>query len=713
MATTWLWAPYLNDLLSYRTTLISQYETSFQPYSWLFRSGDLLAGCLVFLAGIWFLRRNNDRWVSWLLVIIGGGMILDPVLATSCTQVANTCQEYFSTGFLFHAIETVITALAFFCIGLYDAYTRRRVVSIAFFVFQLFYGLLFASQLANQQHFNTLSQYVYQLSLVIWLAWFVRDYLKPNNYQVSITESVWVKNLVAAWAFLNGIFAILISLAHIEMLGKLKAFYFAGDSAWLAQHGVIVGVIMLYLSRHLARGERRARQIFLFVLGLETLKYSLVSPHAALLALYIASFAVLFVLRDDFRRGTVPLTRRMRLVDLYVLVVGLLIAIAATVISLDRDNRVAGIAARAFDHFTDYITNTDTSRMSHLRSILLDQTLLVFFAASVAVILWTLFRPAKTLGGGRDYHQVNEVLNKHSNSSEDFFKLWPRDKDFFWSENNGGFIAYKRVGATAFGLADPIGANQQTLIHNFIDWSHGRRLKVCFLPVYEKSTELYKSASMSLLKIGSSAIVDTATFIDETANNKWWRWVRNKAKRAGYQYSTSSAPHSAELLKTLRVVSDNWQKVGGHTERTFALGYFNEHYLNQCTIHYLTAEDGRVIAFANELPRFNSGSVGTIDMMRYLPDYDHSMPYLLYEVISSMRQAGIKKFDLGFVPFARAKGPIQIIAQQLADRRFSFKGLEQFKNKFEPEWQPNYLAYDGDLADLGVIALNIERVMEL
>jgi lysylphosphatidylglycerol synthetase-like protein (DUF2156 family) len=39
-------------------------------------------------------------------------------------------------------------------------------------------------------------------------------------------------------------------------------------------------------------------------------------------------------------------------------------------------------------------------------------------------------------------------------------------------------------------------------------------------------------------------------------------------------------------------------------------------------------------------------------------------------------------------------------------------GLEQFKGKFKPSWRKNYIAYDGDLADLATITLGIEDVMQ-
>lgn len=149
-------------------------------------------------------------------------------------------------------------------------------------------------------------------------------------------------------------------------------------------------------------------------------------------------------------------------------------------------------------------------------------------------------------------------------------------------------------------------------------------------------------------------------------------------------------------------------------ERGFALGHFDEDYLAKCVIHYLTGANGKVVAFANELPQFQPRTVKTIDLLRYDPGADKAMPFLLASLIkdTAETESAIRIFDLGFVPFARAKGPLLAIAKTFSGDKFSAKGLEQFKNKFDPRWQPNYMAYDGDLGDLAVIALNIEKVME-
>jgi phosphatidylglycerol lysyltransferase len=101
----------------------------------------------------------------------------------------------------------------------------------------------------------------------------------------------------------------------------------------------------------------------------------------------------------------------------------------------------------------------------------------------------------------------------------------------------------------------------------------------------------------------------------------------------------------------------------------------------------------------------------TIDMLRYLPGQD-PMAYLLLKTIETAHTANhYEYFDLGFVPFAKASGPLLAIAKAFSSDRFSAKGLEQFKNKFDPSWQPNYMAYEGDMADLAIIALSIENAL--
>ena len=715
LGTSWLWAPQLNHGLPGRTALISQYEAPGQSYAWLFRLGDAAAAVLLILAAIVIQRyKKASRPVWTLLVIVGLGMLIDTTFASACSLDRLACRQQLSFSFVTHAIETVVTASALFGLVLYDAAVRKRVVSIGFLVFQMAYGLLLLSQLATSHRFNSLSQYVYQLAAVVWLAWFVHGQLAGQyTNELSNAKSSLTRRSAAVWAFLNGLAAIVLGLSHLHLHGRVKDLYFAGDSAWLAQHGVAVGAVMIYLSRHLARGERRARQIFLLICGLEAIKFSLISPHP-ILAIYVITFGLLFVLGDEFYRGTVVLTWRKRLKEAAFIGASLVLATAVGFIFISHDNDAAQVAAQAIDNFLDYSLRSVSVPKSHIPGALLAHTVSALIVVGGLLILWVLFRPYKKIVvRPPDYQQVEKLLRKYSNSSEDFFKLWPRDKQYFWSKEKTAFIAYKISGGTAFALADPIGrkSDQQQLIGQFLQWCRHRRLTACFLPIYSKSRGLYANNELSEIQIGSSAVVEIQGFLSKTAKDKWWRWQTNRAAKSGYIYSLSLPPHSKSFLKELEAVSKSWLSKNGRKERDFALGYFDREYLQKCPIHFLKDGAGQVQAFTNQLPSFKKSDTATIDLLRYQADANNAMPFLLRSTIENLAEQ-YQKFDLGFVPFASTTDPVINIARALSVGRFSAGGLEQFKNKFDPDWQPNYMAYDGDLADLAIIGINLERVME-
>lgn len=709
----WLWAPWLNTTLSDRVSLISQYESSLQPYSLLFRIGDILGGSLLLLMTllIWRLRRLNT--VVILLTCISAGMILDPVLATTCQTVGTECIEYTSPLFYAHTIETIVTSGALLALMLYDAVKNKKITSIITVSGQLVYGVLFAIHLADQGKFNTISQFTYQFLIIIWLAWFCRDYLLGTTRLRPSMPSHAVRYVSGLWVFLSGIVTIMLGLTHIHLLGSISGVYLT-QGAWLAQYGVSVGVALVYLSRHLMRGELRARYIVLIILGIEVIKYSVITPQATILYLYLLSFIALFVFGDAFNRGTAYATRRIRLQDLVSLLGGLASAALLTWYIMHYDSRAYHVVVRGFRHFNDFVLHDSFVARHGMASALFAHTATAFVGTGLVGILWALFRPnIRQKPDTPDFTHIRNILAANSTSSEDYFKLWPADKSYYWNTEASGFIAYKRSGSVAFVLADPIGLNPVAQLHQFNNFCKANRLKVCCLPVYQDSVALYRTTGFQLLHIGGSAVIDIATFCSQTSNGKWWRWQRNRAQKSGYTYHASMPPHSPQLMRSLRNVSDAWLKISGHTEHAFSLGYFAEQYIQQCTVHYLADSTNTITAFVTELPQFVKRGIVTIDLLRYQPSQNGTMPYLLYCTLHTLSQDPHNTtFDLGFVPFATARGSLIRIARTLGGKRFSAHGLEQFKNKFDPTWQPNYLAYQGDLADLAYIAVHLERVMK-
>jgi lysylphosphatidylglycerol synthetase-like protein (DUF2156 family) len=713
--TTWLLAPSLNASISARTTLISQYEVAGMPYAWLFRLGDIMAGLLLALIAL-RLRHSHRRMVWQLLLIIAITMVLDPILTTTCKLQGNVCVEYLSANFVLHAIETVIAGIALLGLSLYDAVHRKVAPSVIFTCFQVGYFVLLLTQVARTGRFTTLSQFIFQAAGILWLAWFVGSQLLPAMAGITTHRRARrIKYLIAAWASLNGLTAILLSLAHLHILGKIDGLYFADDTAWLAQHGVVIGVTLLYISRHLARGEKRARQLFLFLVGIEAIKYAVITPQPLLLGLYAVTFAVLFVSRPYFDRGIAQPAWQARLLDTLVILAGVALAVGVALLLITHTRHA--LIGHVIDHYTDFVFRTTTLPRRFLFSSLLAHTFSALTVATVWFLLWSLFRPVLVhKPDGQGIAEVRQFLTQYAASSEDYFKLWPADKQYFWTPDRQAFVAYKVVGSIAFALADPVVSTtteKRAVLEQFVGDCRDHGLSACFLLIPAASQFLYEAVSLRKVQIGASAVIDIAAFMQTTSRDKWWRWQRNSGVKLGYDYSAVRPPHSRQLLAELHAVSDAWLTIDGHEERGFALGYFDEDYLQQCRLHLLRDTTGRLIAFANELPVFHELRQATVDLIRYIPDARRAMPVLLLHTITVLADDGrYDYFDLGFVPLAQVKSRVATLARTLGAGRFSAAGLEQFKNKFDPIWQPNYAAYDGDIGDLAMVALRLEKAMD-
>lgn len=712
--TSWLLGPVLNTSVSARLTLVSQYEASGQPYAWLFRSADIVAALLLLFIA-WRLRVRADVGKRWMVLgAVGIGMLIDPIAVSYCRPDIPSCIENPSLAFTIHAIETPVTALLILAASTFDAVRRRRWSSVGFVGFQVLYGVVLLTGIATAERFNTLPQLVYQSASIIWLAWYVRELWHGDTPPVgSSSRSGWVRRVVAAWIFGNGALAIIGSLTRLHDIARLRSLYFAGDTDWLAQHGIITGVVLLYVSRHLLRGERTARMLTLVVVGLMVLRYSAVTPGLPVL-LYMATFAGLFVARDQFYRGRQSLDIRSRLREIRFLGLSLLAVCCIALLFFVFDRHRAETLAISLRHFIDFAMQGNMT-VSHARlpAALLAHSLTALLLTSTVFVLWILFRPSAG-GTGQEMSRraILRLIERFGIVPDDYFAYWPDDKQYF-TTSLPGFVAYKTVGRVHFALADPISPYRARLVEAFVEKSRSEGYICCFVPVRDTSKAWYTHAGLNVLQMGSSAEIPVDLFVSETMHDKWWRWRLNKAKKQGLQYRIAAPPHSSELLVECRRISDAWLQRDGRAERAFALGYFDIPYLENCVLHLCYDFSGKLIAFTNQLPTVGRGEMASVDMLRYDPHAEDAMPYLLAKTIESVHSARpeVAVFDLGFVPFARANNAVIRVARVVGGSRFSAHGLEQFKNKFDPQWRPIYIAYDGDLADLAAIAASLEKAM--
>jgi phosphatidylglycerol lysyltransferase len=94
------------------------------------------------------------------------------------------------------------------------------------------------------------------------------------------------------------------------------------------------------------------------------------------------------------------------------------------------------------------------------------------------------------------------------------------------------------------------------------------------------------------------------------------------------------------------------------------------------------------------------------------------MDYLLVHLMLAGKARGYRWFNLGMAPLSglpdRALAPawakLGAFVFRHGEHFYNFQGLRQYKEKFEPQWQPKYLASPGGLA-LPIIMANIATLI--
>lgn len=346
------------------------------------------------------------------------------------------------------------------------------------------------------------------------------------------------------------------------------------------------------------------------------------------------------------------------------------------------------------------------------RGMLFQDSLGVISAAAVIYVLISLFQPLRSRfsdqSAARNYF-LTLLRKQHDSRSEDFFKLWPLDKQYFFDSTRTSGIAFRVYRGTAMILGGPNGkrARFKQLMSEFQYVCSGNDWRPAVIHCPEESISLYEELGFSLQKIGQEAVVNLDKFSSEAANNKYFRNIRNKFKRAGYTFELLSPPHSPEIMARLKEISDDWLSHGNRSERGFALGYFSEAYINNCQVGVAKNPEGIVEAFINLVPADFDSEEADYDLLRYSSSaMVNTNDFLLTNLINDLASRSYVTLNLGLCPLSGLgedgdKGQNKLIDYALSfayhngDFIYSFSGLYRFKNKYEPDWHDSFVAYKG------------------
>ncbi len=500
---------------------------------------------------------------------------------------------------------------------------------------------------------------------------------------------------------------------------------------------------LLYLSQSLARRKWAAWVItvglYAFLLGLNLNQFLLnLGHHRTPVILFLRDIVVpllvvaclllyrtQFTVRSDIKNFTVSL----RLV-IVVLLIAFMYGVAGFLLLDQRDFHqqisIWEAMHRTIDQFN--ISTSHTLQPHTYRARLFLDSLSTVSIAALVYSAFAFFQPIKARYTDQTHNRERlwELLSRTSTDSEDFFKVWPHDKQYIFAESGSkaAGIAYHTTRGVALSAGQPVGDKKllSQVVDDFEDICWTNDWLPAFIHITDEQRSLYEGHGYALQKIGEEAIVDLEYFSNNLRGNKYFRQIRNKFEKQKYSFEILKPPHSDALVSRLRDVSNDWLNLPGRTERGFIMAYFSTAYLQQCQLAVARDEAGTIQAFLNVVPTFIADEAN-FDMLRHTGASPGNVnDFLLMGLFEHLSAESYKRFNMGLSPLSGIDpedsgsamiGTAMRFLYANGDRFYSFSGLRRFKSKYEPVWVSRYIAHKGGVRGFTRTYTALSRAMQV
>jgi phosphatidylglycerol lysyltransferase len=307
--------------------------------------------------------------------------------------------------------------------------------------------------------------------------------------------------------------------------------------------------------------------------------------------------------------------------------------------------------------------------------------------------------------------EADRVIQGQASSTP--YLIYLGDKAILWNDDRSAFLMYAMRGRMWVALGDPVGPTREArpLIRRFLEMVDDADGVPVFYQVRKDYLHRYADFGLAFAKAGEEAIVPLTTFSLDGGARKKMRLFWHKLEKDGATFRLVPAAEVDAILPELRAVSDEWLAMKGSAEKGFSLGFFDEAYLRRFPVAVLEVA-GRIEAFANVWPGPNKAEL-SVDLMRHRRTAPkNGMEGMFIFLMLWGKAEGYESFNLGMAPLSGLESTefasfwLKIMGYLYRYGRtfYNFQGLRAYKDKFDPAWEPKYLAYPGGLALPRVLA---------
>lgn len=494
---------------------------------------------------------------------------------------------------------------------------------------------------------------------------------------------------------------------------------------------VQLGLVLLFLSRALRRGKRRAWYLavaasasLVVVHLLKGLDLEEAFVHLVLLVILLAGHRAFYAKSDPTSFGQL-----LRFVPLYV---GGVVAYGAGVVLLNRGRlneqpTFAKVVSTVVNGLAGVEGPLTVDSGVFARAFPVSLSLLGFIGLAGAIYL--LFRPILEglVRHPDELERARTIVEEWGSDTLAYFSLRD-DKNYFFSASGDAFLAYRYINGIAIVSGDPIGRAEEiaSTFAAFVEEAGARGWKVAVLAGRAGHAELYESLGLRAFYLGEEAVIDLGAFSLEGRKIRKVRQSCHRLNKAGYTVELlSAADVGPELQGAMNEITHKWR--GRAPERGFSMALSRSLGAADADCRVLIARDsdGHPRGFLRLVPCYGEAKGFSLDQMRREPGTPNGLTeFMVVCACEALAEQGYDHLSLNFAAFARLlnEGAELTLWEKFqrwlikrANPYFQIESLLNFNRKFFPGWVPRYLYYEEGVhfVRVGIACLEIEAFLKL
>ena len=328
--------------------------------------------------------------------------------------------------------------------------------------------------------------------------------------------------------------------------------------------------------------------------------------------------------------------------------------------------------------------------------------------AALALLLfgvWRLFAmpatPQVVGDDDPDFDRVRAILRAAEWAQPDSNLALLGDKRFLFSPSGETFLMFGVRGRSWIAMDGPVGrlSERMELLWRFRELADAHAARPALYGIGPEDLPDCVELGFSIQKIGEAAAVPLDGFSLAGRRREVLRRNWRKAGEGGATFEVIPPEGVPDLLAEFRAISDAWLALHFGGEKSFSLGGFVPRYVAEFPVAVVRSE-GKIVAFATLWPTASRRAL-SMDLMRYNEAAPKNiMDFLFVELFEWGRIQGYQAFDFGAAPLAgledRPLAPVLSRVGRLLFERgeeiYNFRGVRRYKDKYDPLWQPRYIA---------------------